>query len=50
MDAAHIVKNDKFCGDLCTTFVDGACVAFDKETKEVLHESERLARLEEKNG
>jgi len=50
LDAAHIVKNEKFCGDLCTTFVDGACVAFDKETKQLLSESERLARLEVKHG
>lgn len=50
MDAVHIVKGNKFKGDLHTTFVDGACVAYDKETHEVMNEATRLARLEAKNG
>lgn len=50
MDAVHIVKGDKFKGDLHTTFVDGACVAFDRETNKVLNEAARLAHLEAKNG
>lgn len=50
MDAVHIVKGDKFKGDLHTTFVDGACVAYDKETKKVMNEATRLAHLEAKNG
>lgn len=49
MDAVHIVKGDKFKGDLHTTFADGACVAYDKETNEVMNEATRLARLEAKN-
>lgn len=50
MDAVHIVKGNKFKGDLRTTFVDGTCVAYDKETNEVVNEATRLAHLEAKNG
>ncbi|MGN9160328.1 cobalamin B12-binding domain-containing protein [Clostridium sulfidigenes] len=45
IDAVHIVKNSKFRGNLTTKFVDGKCVAYDKETGELLDESTRLKRL-----
>lgn len=45
LDAVHIVKGDKFKGNLSTTFEQGKCIACDKETKERLCEMERLARL-----
>lgn len=48
IDAVHIVKNDKFNGNLATKFVDGKCVAYDKETGEILDEKTRLKRLIER--
>ncbi|MDO4564010.1 MAG: cobalamin B12-binding domain-containing protein [Clostridia bacterium] len=50
MDTVHIVKGDKFKGDLHTTFANGACVAYDKQTKGVLSEAARLAHLDANNG
>jgi len=48
IDAVHIVKNDKFNGTLATKFVDGKCVAYDKETGEILSENTRLKKLIER--
>ncbi|WP_346873775.1 cobalamin B12-binding domain-containing protein [Clostridium sp. UBA5988] len=45
IDAVHIVKNSKFNGNLATKFVEGKCVAYDKETGEILDEDTRLKRL-----
>lgn len=42
LDAVHIVKGNKFKGNLSTKFVDGKCVAFDKATNKELTETERL--------
>lgn len=49
LDAVHIVKGEKFKGDLTTSFVDGACVAIDKQTNRAVTEAVRLAKLEAKN-
>lgn len=48
-DAVHILKNEKFRGNLNTTFIDGKCVAIDKESKVILTELERLKGLEKIN-
>ncbi len=45
MDAVHIVKNEKFRGNLNTKFFNGKCVAYNKETGEVLSEQMRLEQL-----
>lgn len=45
IDAVHIVKNEKNCGNLHTRIVDGKCVAYDKKEKRNLSEKERLKRL-----
>lgn len=51
IDAVHIVKNDKFKGNLATKFVEGKCVAYDKKTGKILSERERLEGLkDEKEG
>ncbi|MGI6701991.1 MAG: cobalamin B12-binding domain-containing protein [Christensenellales bacterium] len=42
LDAVHIVKGNKFKGNLSTKFIDGKCFAFDKATHKVLTETERL--------
>lgn len=42
LDAVHIVKGNKFKGNLSTKFVNGKCVAFDKATNKELTETERL--------
>lgn len=45
VDAVHIVKNDKFRGNLRTAIVGGACVAIDPATKQPIDEATRLASL-----
>lgn len=50
LDAVHIVKSDKFKGTLTTGFKNGACVAIDGVTKDILSETVRLAGLEVRNG
>lgn len=45
MDAVHIVKGEKFKGNLATKFWNGMCVAYDKKTGKVLSEKERLEGL-----
>lgn len=45
IDAVHILKNDKYKGNLKTTIVDGKCLAIDPETGKILDEKERLAKL-----
>ncbi len=45
LDAVHILKSDKFKGCLTTQIKNGACVAIDNNTKEVLTEKERLDKL-----
>lgn len=45
IDAVHIVKSSKFTGNLSTKFVDGKCLAYDKETGEILDEKTRLENL-----
>ncbi len=45
LDAVHIVKNERFKGTLHTEIRNGACVAVDKDTKEIICEKERLYRL-----
>ena len=48
IDAVHIVKNDKYRGDLKTSIIDGKCLAVDNITGKPICESERLARLKER--
>lgn len=50
IDAVHILKNDKYRGDLKTSIIDGKCLAVDPRTGEILSEIERLNRLKEKNN
>lgn len=50
LDAVHILKGNKFKGNLATKYDDGACVAYDKETNEVMSEAVRLARLDKCDG
>ena len=45
IDAVHILKNDKYKGNLKTTIVDGKCLAIDPETGKIIDEKERLAKL-----
>lgn len=45
IDAVHIVKNNKFRGNLATKIVDGKCVAYDKITGEIMNEMSRLKKL-----
>ncbi len=45
IDAVHIVKNDRYTGNLHTKILDGKCVAYDPETGELTSESQRLERL-----
>lgn len=47
IDAVHIVKNNKFRGNLATKIVDGKCMAYDKETGEIMDETTRLKKLVE---
>lgn len=49
IDAVHILKNEKFKGNLTTKFVDGKCVAYNKKNGEILGEKERLERLINRN-
>ncbi len=42
IDAVHILKNEKFKGDLYTKIIDGKCQACDRTTKKILSEEERL--------
>lgn len=46
IDAVHIMKNEKFHGNLATKFWEGKCVAYDKKTGNILSEKERLELLE----
>lgn len=50
IDAVHIVKNEKFRGNLYTKIIDGKCVAFDRENQKVLSEKERIELLLAKNS
>lgn len=45
LDAVHIMKNEKFKGNLHTKFLNGKCVAFDKAEGKALSEAERLKGL-----
>lgn len=45
LDAVHIVKNEKFKGNLHTRIIDGKCMAYDLKTDKVLLETERLQRI-----
>ena len=50
IDAVHILKNDKYRGDLKTCIKDGMCLAVNPENGNVMGETERLLRLKKKNG
>lgn len=50
IDAVHILKNEKYTGDLKTCIKDGMCLAVSPETGKVMGEEERLLRLKKKNG
>lgn len=45
LDAPHILKNDKYKGNLKTRVVNGKCVAYSKEFQKELTEKERLELL-----
>lgn len=45
IDAVHIVKNDKYQGNLNTKLVEGKCIACDPITKKAITEKERLKSL-----
>lgn len=45
IDAVHILKNEKFTGNLYTKIVDGKCLAWDRDNNCPLNESERIAHL-----
>lgn len=47
IDAVHIIKNEKYRGNLHTKLVDGKCVAYDIDTNEILNEHTRLSRIKE---
>lgn len=49
IDAVHIVKNNKFRGNLYTKIIKGKCVAYDKDICRVLSEKERLDKLAKSN-
>lgn len=49
IDAVHILKNDKYRGNLRTKIIDGKCMAVD-ENGNVISEKERLAGLKLRNG
>lgn len=42
IDAMHIVKNEKYIGNLATRIVGGKCIAVDPDTGEALSEKDRL--------
>ncbi len=48
IDAVHILKNQKFRGDMATSIIDGKCVAVHPGTGKPLNEKNRLLRLKEK--
>lgn len=48
IDAVHILKNDKYRGELATSIIDGKCCAIDLKTKKVISESVRLKMLKDK--
>ncbi len=50
LDAVHILKGGKFKGTLTTQIKNGACVAVDRNTKEVLTETKRLSDLCAESG
>ena len=50
IDAVHILKNEKYKGDLKTCIKDGKCLAVNPETGKIMGEAERLLRLKKKNG
>ena len=45
LDATHILKSEKFQGDLYTKMTDGTCRAYDADTDKPLTEEERLAKI-----
>lgn len=48
IDAVHILKNDKYRGNLRTKLIDGKCMAVD-ENGNTISEKERLNRLKSRN-
>lgn len=49
IDAVHILKNEKYRGNLKTIIKNGMCLACDPETKEILDEKTRLMKLKIKS-
>lgn len=49
IDAVHILKNEKFRGDLKTCIKNGKCYAINPKNGNIIGEQERLLRLKEKN-
>lgn len=45
IDAVHILKNEKYRGNLKTKIVNGKCLACDPDTREVIDEKTRLEQL-----
>ena len=50
IDAVHIVKNEKYRGNLKTKIAEGCCVAIDPDDGRILLEEERLMALKRLNG
>lgn len=48
LDATHILKNEKFRGNLQTRVIDGKCMAYDLEKNQVLTEQQRLMKIVER--
>lgn len=49
IDAVHILKNNKFHGNLLTKIIDGKCLAWDTEKNRPVTEEERLNNLKNYN-
>ncbi len=45
LDAPHLVGNPAAFGKVCTSMVNGACVAVDPESGKVLPEADRIERI-----
>lgn len=45
LDAVHIVKGEKFKGNISTRLNGGKCVAYDPKTNKTINETERLKNL-----
>ncbi len=49
LDAVHILKNNKFKGNLKTKFINGECLAYNPNNNKIINEEERLKILKKVN-